>query len=113
MPEGYKCIKMWLSDKYYTIFATGEKIDDPSIKKTFWAGQFYTSTLNDKFEPLPLPEGTYIEELQSQYRIVTAIDQKQNLWIWGGDEWLGRNNDTGMWTELNAHPDDLGEEGKK
>ena len=68
MPEGFKCIKMWLSNKYYTIFATGEKEDDPSIKKTFWAGEFYDSgTLSDRFVPLPLPEDTYIEEIQSQF----------------------------------------------
>ena len=76
MPEGYKCIKMWLGSKYYTIFATGEKIDDPSIKKTFWAGKFYVDheNIGYKFEPLPLPDDTYIEELQMQFKIVTAID---------------------------------------
>ena len=67
MPEGYKCTKMWLSGKYYTIFATGEKIDDPNIKKTFRAGQWYDGISSDKFEPLQLPEGTYMDEIHNQY----------------------------------------------
>ena len=51
------------------------------------------------FRELELPDGTYIEQLYTQYEYVYAVDQDQNLWTWSTNhmapkkiEWFCEND---------------------
>jgi len=45
----------------------------------------------DVFIPVSLPDGTFLTKVASQGYLVHGVDNRGNLWVWGGEIYAKEN----------------------
>ena len=91
MPEGQLAKKMWAHEKYNTMWVNC--VDSSGRTKTFAGGQERqlgtdTDSHGHSFAPLAVPDGTYMIQITAHYDSTFAIDNKNNLWLWGSNRYF-------------------------
>ena len=86
MRAGYKALNVYCSERYYVAYIAAEK---DGKKVMLSAGDEYdmlgqgTRDESSSFKPLKLPDDVFFPQLSTQGRATWAIDEDQNLWMWG------------------------------
>ena len=89
--EGYHAEKVWGCDLYDNIWVLGSKKEEgKTVKKTFCLGSDYDmvgggdSNGARNWRSPKIPDGIWMEQIQSSGMYALGIDNNGDLWEWGG-----------------------------
>ena len=86
LPDGWFAEKIWAVEKYFTIFCTAHKTDNPDEKRTFCIGQDSLQIKDgssNHWGQVKLPEGKYFTHVASQLYTAFGVDNDGILYTWG------------------------------